>query len=592
MAELTGLMKTHHCGKLNESHVGQEVTLCGWVNKYRNLGGLHFIDLRDRKGLIQLSFDEFPGDHALLKTFSLESVARVKGKVISRPSGAINKKMQTGKVEVAVTHIELLSHSQQVPFLPHGPIESHEDFRLKYRYLELRTEKLQSILDLRSRTAKKIREILYEYDFTEVETPLLYKSTPEGARDYIIPSRVSPGKVYALPQSPQTLKQLIMIGGMERYFQLAKCFRDEDLRADRQPEFTQLDIEVSFSTQDSIKDLASTLVKEIFPLPTGHLSMETMSYQKAMELYGTDKPDTRFTLTHLNATSLFQQGQLEIFSTISKAKGLIKAIFIPERVGELPRKGLDALTDVVKPLGGKGVAWFRLREGTPSGGISKFITDEELKGLQQLSQSTENGLYLFFAHKDPSVAHVCADATRRYLGRKLNLIQEGHHFLWINDFPLLEYSSKDERFYARHHPFTRPSKEYLNLFLNGNFEDLVQVKADAYDLVVNGHELAGGSMRIYDQQVQRRMFEILGFSDEDAQRQFGFFLEALQYGTPPHGGIAFGFDRMVMLLAQTENIRDVIAFPKTTSANDLMSDSPSPAQAKQLEELKIKLFPR
>ena len=584
-------MKTHHCGELNQNHVGQEVTLCGWVNKYRNLGGLHFIDLRDRKGLIQLSFDEFREDLSILKTFSLESVVCTKGKVISRPSKAINKKMFTGQIEVSVTHIKLLSRSHQLPFLPHGPIESHEDFRLKYRYLDLRTEKLQSILHLRSQTAKKIREILYRYDFTEIETPLLYKSTPEGARDYIVPSRVSPGKVYALPQSPQTLKQLLMIGGIERYFQLVKCFRDEDLRADRQPEFTQLDIEVSFSTQDSIKDLASTLVKEIFPLPENHLTMETMSYQKAMKLYGTDKPDNRFTLTHLDVTSLFRQGQLEIFSTIAKAQGLIKSIFIPQKIGELSRKELDSLADIVRPLGGKGVAWFKLQEKGPSGGIAKFITDKELEGLQQLSQSKENGLYLFFAHKDPSATHACADATRRYLGQKLGLIQKGHHFLWINDFPLFEYSSKDKRFYARHHPFTQPSKEHLNLFFKDDLEDLTQIKAEAYDLVVNGYELAGGSMRIYDQKVQRRMFEILGFSDEDAQQQFGFFMEALQYGTPPHGGIAFGFDRMIMLLAQTENIRDVIAFPKTTSASDLMSHCPSPPQPQQLEELKIKLSP-
>ncbi|MCY4643980.1 MAG: aspartate--tRNA ligase [Bacteriovoracales bacterium] len=591
--KISGSMKTHDCGELGQDHLGLEVTICGYIHKYRNLGGLHFIDLWDRKGIVQLSFEDFKGDPEILKTFSLESVVKTCGTVRPRPDEARNPKMKTGEIEVAVTSIELLSPSTGLPFLPRGQIQGHEDLRLRYRYLDLRTQRLQDILTLRARMNKTIRDTLTEYDFTEVETPILYKSTPEGARDYIVPSRLHPGKVYALPQSPQTLKQLLMIGGTDRYFQITKCFRDEDLRADRQPEFTQLDIEAAYSSQEFIKNLTSLILERLFDL-SGPPDMETMSYQKAMELYGTDRPDIRFELLHHDVTSLFSQSPFAVFSDVAKEGGLIKSIFLPKSCGELSRKDLDGLAGTVKPLGGKGVAWFKVQNGQKSGGISKWIGEEEWKALVEKclekNQEERDGLFLFFADTSHTRAHLCADAIRRLLGDKLDLIGQGHRFLWVNDFPLLSYSEKDQRFYALHHPFTRPRPEDRNLFLKGDQKELEGVKADAYDLIIDGHEVGGGSMRIYDPQDQTRMFDVLGFSSEETKRQFGFFIEALQYGTPPHGGIAFGLDRMAMILAETGQIRDVIAFPKTTSASDLMSETPSKPSPEQLEELKMKFL--
>ena len=571
---ITGLIKTHHCGELRETHRGREVTLCGWVQKYRDLGGLHFVDLWDKEGLIQLAFDQFQGDVGQLKSLSLESVILVHGTVRTRPKEAQNPNLQTGGVEISVTQLKLLSPAQEVPFLPRGLVTGNEDFRLKHRYLDLRSKKLQNILKLRSQTARVVREALYREGFTEVETPILYKSTPEGARDYLVPSRVHPGKVYALPQSPQTLKQLLMIGGTDRYFQIAKCFRDEDLRADRQPEFTQIDIEAAFCSQEYIKNLATTLLQEVYALPE-NFTLPSITYDKAMELYGTDKPDTRFELTHQNATPLFANSTFQTFSHIARSGGLIKSLFLPRSLGELSRKDLDHLSARVKPLGGQGVAWVKVESGQMSGGIAKFSPP---------LATEEDGLHLFFAHTKHTIAHTCADNVRRHLGEKLHLIQKDERqFLWITDFPLLEYSEEDQRFYALHHPFTQPKKEDLSAFLQG--QELSSIRADAYDLVLNGCEIAGGSMRIYDQKVQKKMFEILGFSQEEAKRQFGFFLTALKHGTPPHGGIAFGFDRMMMLLARTDHIRDVIAFPKTTSASDLMSDCPSSPNPGQLKEL-------
>ena len=568
MGTLSKLMKTHHCGELNTSHIGGQVTLCGWVNKYRNLGGLHFIDLWDREGVVQLSFEQYTGDFEQLKNFSLESVLLARGEVRERPPEALNKKMKTGQIEIAVTHIELLSKAGIPPFLPRGAVTGGENLRLKYRYLDLRTQKLQDILRLRSQAAHTVRQLLYEHNFTEVETPVLYKSTPEGARDYLVPSRLHPGKVYALPQSPQTLKQLLMIGGTDRYFQITKCFRDEDLRADRQPEFTQIDIEAAFCTQETIKELATALIRRVYSL-NDNFTLKTMNYNKALELYGTDKPDTRFDLLHRDVTEIFKDSKLSIFSKVCQEGGLIKCIFIPQSTGDLSRKQLDGLSDVVKPVGGKGVAWFKLTHGAIQGGISKFITEENLSALGE----KEDGPLLFFADKNHATAHACADAVRRHLGETLGLTASGYHFLWVDDFPLLEYSQEEQRWTACHHPFTRPRTEDLEQFSQN--KNLEQVRAEAYDLVLNGHEIAGGSLRIYDSNQQKRMFEILGLSEEEAQRQFGFFIEALQYGTPPHGGIAFGLDRMIMLLAGAESIRDVIAFPKTTSASDLMSGCPS-----------------
>ncbi|MDD0853838.1 aspartate--tRNA ligase [Halobacteriovorax sp. GB3] len=588
MTKLTGLMRTHHCGELTEANIGQEVTLCGWVNKYRNLGSLHFIDLRDKYGLTQLGFAEFKGDMALLKKCHLESVILAKGKVAPRPDEAKNDKMTTGMVEVQVEELQILSENDinNIPFLPFGAIEATDDNKLKYRYLDLRTEKLQNMLRLRSKTAQKVRNFLSNEDFIEVETPILYKSTPEGARDYVVPSRVHPHHVYALPQSPQTLKQLLMIGGTDRYFQICKCFRDEDLRADRQPEFTQIDIEVSFATQPFMKSLVEGLLKDVYQLDDD-FTVPVMSYDDAMRDYGCDKPDVRFGLKQYVVNDIFEGTDFGVFASVLKENGLIKTFFVPKSAGTFSRKDTDSFVEVVKPHGGRGVAFFKVEEGARSAGISKFVTDEIHEKLNALSSETGDGTWLFFADANEEVAHACADALRRHLGSKLDLIEEGYKFLWVNDFPLLEYD--DGRFYAKHHPFTMVRDEDVDAFMKADPKDpeggLKKIYANAYDIVCNGYEIGGGSIRIFNQAVQKKMFEVLGMSEEEVNKQFGFFVEALNYGVPPHGGIAFGFDRMIMLLAGTENIRDVIAFPKTTSASDLMSSAPSVPSADQLEEL-------
>lgn len=587
-SKLKGHMRTHHCGELRKSDEGQTVTLCGWLNKDRDLGGLHFIDLRDKFGVTQLSFDIYEGDMSLVKKFSLESVIQVSGTVRLRPDSAQNKNMSTGEVEIAVTEISELSHAFEPPFLPHGKVDASEDLKLKYRYLDIRSEKLQKMISVRSNTMKKVRMALYDEGFTEVETPILYKTTPEGARDYIVPSRVHPGKVYALPQSPQTLKQLLMMGGTDKYFQICKCFRDEDLRADRQPEFTQIDMEVSFATQEYIKNLSTKIVRNTFGFDDS-FEIETMAYSEAMRLYGSDKPDARYGLEHINATDILKGTGFKVFDSVSENGGLIKAIFVPKSLKEFSRKEIDALVEVVKPHGGKGVAWFKVNGQELTGGVSKFITPEHISSLKELNSEHSDGTYFFCADVKHSVTHACADVLRRHFGKTLGLIKEGtYKFLWVNDFPLLDYDDEDGRFYACHHPFTMPKIESLEDFMKGDKETLKNMNAEAYDLVCNGYELGGGSLRIYDNEVQSQMFNVLGMGEEEVQLKFGFFIEALKYGTPPHAGLAFGLDRLVMIIAGTENIRDVIAFPKTNAATDLMCQAPSTPDANQLVELNMK----
>ena len=593
-SRIKGLMRSQECGTLDHESLGKKVTLCGWINKYRNLGGLHFVDLRDKSGIIQLSFEDYVAkgeDQALFKSFSHETVIHVEGQIGPRPKSAINTEMKTGMIELVVETISILStcDRHELPFIPNGSKEATEDLRLKYRYLDLRTPRLQQILKLRSDVANRARKALIERDFIEVETPILYKSTPEGARDYLVPSRVNPGSVYALPQSPQTLKQLLMIGGTDRYFQIAKCFRDEDLRVDRQPEFTQIDIEVSFCEVEYIKNLSKLLMANIFDIPEEKINFQTISYQQCLDIYGTDKPDTRFGLEHKNLTRYFLQSDFSVFRKIAENHGLIKAIFVPLSVGELSRKDIDGLVNVVKPYGGKGVAFIKVKNGDITGGIAKFINQETKSALLKMQEESE-GTWLFSADDMPNNAHSCMDAVRKHMGLKFEMHANEYRFLWVDNFPLFDFDEDLGQLVPMHHPFTMPSKNNLKEFLTGSIDQIKNMTADCYDVVCNGYELASGSLRIYDSNIQRRMFELLGLSEKEVKEKFGFFTEALKYGTPPHGGIAFGLDRIVMLLAKTDNIKDVVAFPKTTSASDLMSDCPSSPLKGQLEELGIKVI--
>ena len=593
-SRIKGLIRTSECGVMDESNLAEKVVICGWINKYRDLGGLHFVDLRDKTGLIQLSFESYlsnGGDSSIFKDFSHETVIKAEGTIGPRPDSAVNKEMKTGSIELVVSKVEVLSKCDRhdLPFIPNSPKESSEELRLKYRYLDLRTPRLQNILKLRSDVSSRARQALLNESFIEVETPILYKSTPEGARDYLVPSRVHPGQVYALPQSPQTLKQLLMIGGTDRYFQIAKCFRDEDLRVDRQPEFTQIDIEVSFCELEYIRNLSKMLMAQIFNINEADLDFKSISYQECLDLYGTDKPDTRFGLPHHNFTKLFSESDFSVFKGIAESGGLVKGLFLPQSSGELTRKDIDNLANVVKPYGGKGVAFFKVASGELSGGISKFVS-EEMKTVFASKQEAESGIWLFSADGEKNKAHACMDAVRRHLGQKFSMHEDSYKFLWVDNFPLFDFDEEANQLIPMHHPFTMPSKENLEDFLTGNPDKLKNMTADCYDVVCNGYELASGSLRIYDPTIQKKMFELLGLTEEEAKEKFGFFIESLNYGTPPHGGIAFGLDRIIMLLAKTDNIKDVVAFPKTTSASDMMADCPSKPVDGQFEELGISVL--
>lgn len=570
--------KTHHNNELTIAHVGLDVSLIGWVSKRRNFGALVFIDLRDREGITQLVFDESIADS--IKNVRNEYILNVSGKVVERKSK--NPNIATGEIEVLVNKVEIINEANTTPLIIADETDALEETRLKYRYLDLRRPVMLNKLRTRHQITKIMRQYLDEIGCVEIETPILTKSTPEGARDFLVPSRVHPGEFYALPQSPQLFKQLLMISGFERYYQVARCFRDEDLRSDRQLDFTQLDMEFSFlndvEIQTHIEEMMRRIMKEVLDidLVTPFLRL---SYKDAMNRYGSDKPDNRFKLELQELTHLFENCEFEAFKTAESVKAIVV-----ENQAHLTRKEVDNLTALAKKHGAKALTVLKMKE-VLEGSVLKFFSEQEISNLQTTLNLKENDLVLIVADKWEKTCDVLG-ALRSYFGKALNLYDEKtFSFLWVVDFPLLEYSEEDNRYYAKHHPFTSPKKQHIPL-LDTNPK---AVNADAYDLVLNGYELGGGSLRIYNQQLQKKMFEVLGFDDATIQERFGFFVDAFQYGTPPHGGIALGLDRVAMLLTYSDSIRDVIAFPKNASSKDPMCDAPSPVEDKQLEELHILL---
>jgi aspartyl-tRNA synthetase len=583
------MLKTHHCGSLGIEHVGQTVQLNGWVQRRRDLGGVLFIDLRDRSGIVQIVFNPaFSGEAlSVADRARNEFVLAVKGTVVKRDAETINANLATGQIEVQITAIEILNAAKNPPFFIEDGVEIDESLRLKYRYLDLRRPEMQRTLMLRSKAAKVFRDFLDNQGFIEVETPILTKSTPEGARDYLVPSRVHPGEFFALPQSPQIFKQLLMVGGLERYYQIARCFRDEDLRADRQPEFTQVDIETSFLSRDQLLDLMEELVVKLFQ-QTSNVELprpfQRITYADAMGKYGSDKPDLRFGLELVDVSDLVVNSGVKVFAQIVQGGGEVKAINA-KNCAHWSRKELDDLTPFAARYGGKGLAYIVVKDGEWKGPIVKFFSEQEIAGLRERLNAEEGDVLLFSADKKKVVADVLGN-LRLKIGRELGLIDESQFkFAWVIDFPLLSYDEEDKRWVAEHHPFTRPMEEDVAYFDT----DPGKIRAQAYDLVLNGYEVGGGSMRIYKRDVQEKMFQALGFTPEEANEKFGFLLEAFEYGTPPHGGIAFGFDRLVMLIAGRTNLRETIAFPKTASATDLLTDAPGTVDDKQLEQLSIRV---
>lgn len=581
--------RSHHCGDLRLENSDQSVHLCGWVHRYRDHGGIIFIDLRDKSGITQLVFDpqDKPSTHQLAESLRQEWVIYAKGKVRPRGQGLSNPKLQTGEIEVLVEELNILSKSATPPFEIDDEVQhSNEELRLRYRYLDIRTAPIHHRLAIRDHICRVIRRCLCEETFTEVHTPYLAKSTPEGARDYLVPSRVHPGKFYALPQSPQLFKQLLMIGGMDRYYQICPCFRDEDLRADRQPEFYQLDLEMSFGHPEDIFQLIERMFSLLFQevmqreIPT---SFRRISYQESIERYGTDKPDLRFGMPLVRIDSTILASDFTLAKEILEQGGSAKAICV-KGGAQLSRKNIDDATKVVQQFGLGGLAWIKYSEQSTTGTVSRFFNEELQSELFSICE-IEDGDLLLIGFAQEHQLNQAMDHLRRYLANKLGLVDPNkYEFCWVTDFPLFENDPQSGRILAMHHAFTSPKVEDIDQLE----ENPLKVRAESYDLVLNGYELGSGSQRIHDSQLQKKIFEIMELSAEDIDERFGFFVNALQYGTPPHLGIALGLDRIVMLLTQTSNIRDVIAFPKTQSATDLMTDAPSTVELKQLHELHIR----
>lgn len=575
------MYRTHNNGELRLQDVNSEVTLCGWVAKRRNFGALVFIDLRDRYGITQLVFNEDIATQ--ISDVRNEYVLQVKGTVVERKDK--NPKLATGEIEVVVREVKIVNTAITTPMIIADETDALEDTRLKYRYLDLRRPVLQKNLILRNRITLLVRNYLAKYGFTEVETPILCRSTPEGARDYLVPSRISKGQFYALPQSPQLYKQLLMVGGMDRYFQIARCFRDEDLRADRQPEFSQIDIEMSFVDEEDIWSMTEGLMKEIFKdikgidLP----EFKRIPYDTCMEKYGSDKPDLRFDMPLYNVSEVFANTEFKVFENCLNEGGIIQAMNVKNGADKFSRKQLDKLQDYVKVYGAKALANLKLTAEGFAGSVTKVLSDAEKEALRTMLNIKENDIVFFVADKK-KVAQSSLGALRVKLGHDLDLInKDAYEFLWVTDFPMFEYDENENRYVAAHHPFTSPNLEDVDKLLS----DPAHCYSRAYDLVLNGYELLSGSIRIHDQKLQEKVFEAIGMTLEEAHEKFSWFMDAFQYGTPPHGGVGIGLERLTMILAGTDNIRDVVAFPKTASASDLMAQAPSPVDPAQLKELGI-----